>query len=245
MADENVASEMEAPQTTEAPEEVRTQSVADDKETYTADEIQDLMKALRAERDLNKANNKALKEAKSQLAQLEGVDPELHAKLVAESAKRQELEAETMARVSSIEKSYAEQLSAAKAQQEEAASQVAFLQKQWAFEKAFAEAGGRGGRFTELAFRELGDKFKLESDGTLAVVDQSGAYVLEDGKRVKPSEFLKEFKGDEVVGYWFMNERGAGSGLSPQPGTALANGANMHDLKTSELFMQSFGRIKK
>ena len=245
MPDENAtAPEMDAVQVTDS-DEVKSSTAADDKETYTADEIQDLMKALRAERDLNKANNKALKEAKTQLAQLEGVDPELHAKLVAESAKRQELEAETMARVSSIEKSYSDQLATAKAQQEEANQQVAYLQKQWAFEKAFAEAGGRGGRFTELAFRELGDKFKLESDGTLAVVDQSGAYVLDDGKRVKPSEFLKDYKSDEVVGYWFVNERGAGSGLTPQPGSALANGANMHDLNTSELFLQSFGRTKK
>lgn len=244
MADENAKSEMDSLQNIDSDHDGQAQA-SDEKEIYTADEIQDLMKALRAERDLNKANNKALKEAKSQLAQLEGVDPELHAKLVAESAKRQELEAETMARVSSIEKSYSEQLAAAKAQQEEAASQVQYLQKQWAFEKAFAEAGGRNGRFTELAFRELGDQFKLEADGSLAVVDKSGAYVLEDGKRVKPSEYLKNYKGDEVVGYWFNSERGAGSGLSPQPGTALANGANMHDLKTSELFMQGFGRMRK
>lgn len=244
MAEETAKSEMDSLQNIETEHDAQPQG-SDEKEIYTADEIQDLMKALRAERDLNKANNKALKEAKSQLAQLEGVDPELHAKLVAESAKRQELEAETMARVSSIEKSYSEQLAAAKAQQEEAASQVQYLQKQWAFEKAFAEAGGRNGRFTELAFRELGDQFKLEADGSLAVVDKSGAYVLEDGKRVKPSEFLKNYKGDEVVGYWFNSERGAGSGLSPQPGTALANGANMHDLKTSELFMQGFGRMRK
>lgn len=245
MPDENAtAPEMDAVQATEA-KETAPQSAVDDQQTYTADEIQDLMKALRAERDLNKASGKALKEAKTQLAQLEGVDPELHAKLVAESAKRQELEAETMARVSSIEKSYSDQLSAAKAEQAEANQQVAYLQKQWAFEKAFAEAGGRGGRFTELAFRELGEKFKLEDDGSLAVIDKSGAYVLDDGKRVKPAEFLKNYKSDEVVGYWFANERGAGSGLTPQPGSALANGANMHDLNTSELFLQSFGRNKK
>ncbi len=241
MADET-GSAMES-ESTPSPDQVEnSQPVSDDKETYTASEIQDLMKALRAERDLNKVNNKALKEAKTQLAQLEGVDPELHAKLVAESAKRQELEAETAARVSSIEKSYSEQLSAAKEQQEKASQEVQYLQKQWAFEKAFAEAGGRGGRFTELAFRELGERFKLEDDGDLAVIDRSGAYVLEDGKRVKASEFLKTYKGDEVVGYWFASERGAGSGLTPQPGSQLSNGANMHELSTSELFMQGFGR---
>lgn len=242
MADDKTqATEMEAQGS--AGIESETQ-LPDETDTYSKGDIEDLLKALRAERDLNKANAKALREAKSQLAQLEGVDPELHAKLVAEAAKRQELEAETQARVQSIEKSYSEQLAAAKQQQEAAASQVAHLQKQWAFEKAFTEAGGRSGRFTELAFRELGDRVKLESDGSLAVVDKSGAYVLEDGKRVKPAEWLKTFKADEVVGYWFQAERGAGSGLAPQPGTALANGADMHSLSTSELFMQGFARKK-
>lgn len=240
MADEKAAApEMEA----QAASELEAQT-PDESEIYSKGDIEDLLKALRAERDLNKANSKALKEAKLQLTQLEGVDPELHARLVAESAKRAELEAETHARVQSIEKSYSDQLAAAKQQQEAAASQVQHLQKQWAFEKAFAEAGGRGGRFTELAFRELGDQVKLEPDGNLAIVDRSGAYVLEDGKRVKPSEWLKQYKSDEVVGYWFQAERGAGSGLMPQPGTALANGADMHSLKTSELFAQAFARKK-
>lgn len=241
MADDKTqAPEMEA----QAAADTEAQQLPDEADTYSKGDIEDLLKALRAERDLNKANAKALREAKSQLAQLEGVDPELHAKLVAESAKRAELEAETHARVQSIEKSYSEQLAAAKQQQEAAALQVQHLQKQWAFEKAFTEAGGRSGRFTELAFRELGDRMKLEADGSLAVVDQSGAYVLEDGKRVKPAEWLKQYKSDEVVGYWFQAERGAGSGLAPQPGTALANGADMHSLSTSELFMQGFARKK-
>lgn len=214
------------------------------KEVYSADELKDLMNALRSEREANKTNAKQLKELQRQLQQLEGVDPELHAKLLADAAKRSELEAETAARVTQIEKSYAEQLAEAKAQQEAAASQVQQLQKQWAFEREFAAAGGRAGKFTELAFRELADQVKLEPDGTLAVVDKSGAYVLDEGKRVKPSEWLKRFKSDEVLGYWFASERGAGSGLSPQPGTALANGADMHSLKTSELFMQGFARKK-
>lgn len=237
-----------ADETTQAPEMEAQVDLdtgnAQDNDSYSKGDIEDLLKALRAERDLNKANAKALKEAKTQLQKLESVDPDLHAKLVAESAKRAELEAETAARVQSIEKSYGEQLAAAKQQQENAATQVQHLQKQWAFEKAFAEAGGRGGRFTELAFRELGEQVKLEPDGSLAIVDKAGAYVLEDGKRVKPAEWLKQFKGDEVVGYWFQAERGAGSGLLPQPGTALANGQDMHSMKTSELFMQGFARKK-
>lgn len=236
-----MGTEME-PTTQEPAAEAAAMASDDSKEVYTADELKDLMNALRAERELNKSNSKALKDAKTQLAQLEGVDPELHAKLVREAAKRAELEAETAARVQSIEKSYSEQLADAKAKQEAAAAQVQQLQKQWAFEREFAAAGGRGGKFTELAFRELADQVKLEADGSLAVVDKSGAYVLDEGKRVKPSEWLKKFKSDEVLGYWFASERGAGSGLAPQPGSALANGVDMHSLKTSELFMQGFAR---
>ncbi len=242
MADDKTqAAEMEA----QAASSTETEpQLPDEGDTYSKGDIEDLLKALRAERDLNKANSRALKEAKTQLQKLESVDPDLHARLVAESAKRAELEAETAARVQSIEKSYGEQLATAKQQQEAASQQVQHLQKQWAFEKAFTEAGGRSGRFTELAFRELGERVKLEADGSLAVVDKSGAYVLEDGKRVKPAEWLKAYKSDEVVGYWFQAERGSGSGLAPQPGTALASGADMHSLSTSELFMQGFARKK-
>lgn len=241
MPDDNtLGTEMEP--ATEAAVETTTDNA--EKETYTGEEVKDLISTVRATRQERSAMEKALKEAKAQLAQLEGVDPELYAKLMAESAKRTELEAETAARVQTIEKNYSEQLAAAKQQQEAAAAEVQQLQKQWAFEKAFTKAGGRSGRFTELAFRELGDQVQLESDGSLAIVDKDGGYVLEDGKRVEPSDWLKKFKGDEVVGYWFQPERGAGAGLGPQPGSALANGANMHELSTSELFAQGFARKK-
>lgn len=219
-----------------------TAETSTEKETYTSDEVKDLVSTVRATRQERDAKDKSLREAKAQLAQLEGVDPELHARLLADQAKRSELEAETAARVSSIERSYSEQLAEAKAQQEKASTQVQALQAQWAFEKAFTSAGGRSGRFTELAFRELGDQLQLQPDGSLAVIDKTGAFVLDEGKRVQPSEWLKQFKNDEVVGYWFQPERGAGAGLGPQPGSSLANGTNMHDLTTGELFQQSFRR---
>ena len=122
--------------------------------------------------------------------------------------------------------------------------QVKQLQKQWGFEKVFAEAGGRPGEFTELAFTKLANQLKLEDDGTVSVVDaKTGSYVMDDkGQRVSPSEWLKQFKGHALLGYCFQPERGAGSGLVPHPGTALAQGADMHSLSTQELFSQAFGR---
>ena len=151
--------------------------VADAQKTYSEAEVQDLLKALKSERAANKQNEKSLKEKAAQLAQLEGIDPETHAKLLAESAKRAELEAETAARVGAIEKSYAEQLAAAKAEQEAASNQVFELQKRYAFERAFSQAGGRGGEFTDLAYTKLQGEFKLEQDGTVAVVDKAGTDV--------------------------------------------------------------------
>lgn len=211
--------------------------------TYSETEVQDLLKALKSERAANKTNEKSLKEKASQLAQLEGIDPEVHARLLAESAKRAELEAETAARVGAIEKSYADQLAAAKRDQEEAATQVLELQKRYAFEAAFGAAGGRSGEFADLAYTKLRDEFKLEDDGSVAVIDRSGAYVVDDkGKRVVPAEYLKQYKGHQLLGYTFQAERGAGSGLQPHPGSSLANGADMHSLSTSELFAQAWGR---
>ena len=211
--------------------------------TYTESEVQDLMSALKSERAARKENEKSLKEKASQLAQLEGIDPETYAKLQAESAKRAELEAELAGKIGAIEKSYADQLAQARREQEAASSQVHQLQKKYAFERAFSGAGGRGGEFTDLAYSKLSDQFKLEADGTVAVVDGSGAYVVDDkGKRVNPSEFLKGFKGHQLLGYTFEPERGAGSGLHPHPGSSLANGADMHSMSTADLFSQAFGR---
>lgn len=223
--------------------EEATTPVAEAQKTYSETEVQDLLKALKSEREARKTNEKSLKEKAAQLAQLEGIDPEVYAKLQAESAKRAELEAELAGKVGAIEKSYADQLAAAKAEQETAANQVHELQKKYAFERAFASAGGRGGEFTDLAYTKLQDEFRLEDDGTVAVVDKAGAYVVDDkGKRVDPSEYLKQYKGHQLLGYTFQAERGAGSGLQPHPGTSLANGADMHSLSTAELFAQAWGR---
>ncbi|QNJ26002.1 hypothetical protein SynSYN20_01675 [Synechococcus sp. SYN20] len=218
-------------------------SAAEAQKSYSENEVQDLLKALKSEREARKQNEKSLKESKSQLAQLEGIDPETYARLQAESAKRAELEAELAGKVGAIEKSYADQLSAAKTEQEAAAVQVHELQKKYAFERAFSSAGGRGGEFTDLAYTKLQAEFKLMDDGTVAVVDKAGAFVVDDkGKRVDPAEHLKQYKGHQLLGYTFQAERGAGSGLVPHPGTSLANGADMHSLSTSELFGQAFGR---
>ena len=83
--------------------------------SYSEAEVQDLLKALKSEREARRNGEKSLKEKAAQLQQLEGIDPETYARLQAESAKRAELEAELGAKVESIEKSYADQLAAAKA----------------------------------------------------------------------------------------------------------------------------------
>lgn len=216
---------------------------ADSQKSYSENEVQDLLKALKSERAANKANEKSLKEKMAQLEQLKHIDPERHAELLAADAKRAELEAETAARVGAIEKSYADQLAAAKAEQEAASNQVFELQKRYAFERAFTSAGGRGGEFTDLAYSKLSNEFKLEKDGTVAVVDKTGAYVVDDkGKRVDPATHLKQYKGHQLLGYTFEAERGAGSGMVPHPGSDLANGADMHNLSTTDLFAQAFGR---
>jgi len=235
------AAETEAPQGGQV-EEV-TSAAAEAQKTYKESEVQDLLSALKAERSARKELEKSTKEKAAQLKQLEGIDPETYARLQAESAKRAELEAELAGKVGAIEKSYAEQLAAAKAEQETASSQVFELQKKYAFERAFASAGGRGGEFTDLAYTKLASEFKLEEDGTVAVIDKAGAYVVDDkGKRVDPAEYLKKYKGHQLLGYTFQPERGAGSGLQPHPGSALAQGADMHSLSTAELFGQAFGR---
>lgn len=241
MSEENKATETEA--SALGGEVTQESGGSESQKTYSENEVQDLLKALKSEREARKNLEKTTREKSAQLEQLKGIDPEQYAKLQAEAAKRAELDAETAARVGAIEKSYSEQLAAAKAEQEQASAQVIELQKRYAFERAFAAAGGRGGEFTDLAYSRLQGEFKLEKDGTVAVVDKSGAYVVDDkGKRVNPSDHLKQYKGHQLLGYTFEAERGAGSGLMPHPGSDLANGADMHSLSTSDLFTQAFGR---
>jgi len=235
------AAEMEAPAGGQV-EEVASPA-AEAQKTYKESEVQDLLSALKAERSARKELEKTTKEKSAQLAQLEGIDPEVYARLQAESAKRAELEAELAGKVGAIEKSYADQLAAAKAEQEQASTQVLELQKKYAFERAFSSAGGRGGEFTDLAYTKLQGEFKLEEDGTVAVVDKAGAYVVDDkGQRVDPSEYLKKYKGHQLLGYTFQAERGSGQGVGAHPGSQLAQGADMHSLSTAELFGQAFGR---
>ena len=235
------ATETEAP--TGGQVEEITSTAAEAQKTYKESEVQDLLSALKAERGARKELEKSTKEKSAQLKTLEGIDPEVYAKLQAESAKRAELEAELAGKVGAIEKSYADQLKAAKTEQEAAAVQVFELQKKYAFERAFASAGGRAGEFTDLAYTKLQGEFRLEDDGTVAVVDKAGAYVVDDkGKRVEPGEYLKKYKGHQLLGYTFQPERGAGSGLQAHPGSALSQGADMHSLSTAELFGQAFGR---
>jgi hypothetical protein len=213
-----------------------------DEKLVSQADIANLLKALNSERDARKDQEKLIREQAAQLEQLKGVDPDIHAKLLAESAKRAELDIELAGKVGAIEKSYGEQLKAAKDEQEKQAAKVGLLQKQWAFEKAHSKAGGRGGQFTELAFTKLGHLTKVEPDGSLAIIDEAGAYVLDDGKRVEPATWLKKYKDDELLGYTFAGERGAGTGFTPANGSALAKGVDMHSLSTAELFAQGFGR---
>ena len=225
----------DAPQETEVPTE---------QQSFSKDQVDDLLTALRSERSARRNNEKQLKELGAQLEQLKGIDPEQYAKLQAEAAKRAELESALKDQIGSIEKTYSDQLAAAEAAKKEANAQVFELQKRHAFEQALASAGGRGGKWTDTAYAELSQQVKLEDDGTISIVDKSGAYVLEDGKRVKPAEWLKGFKADEFLGYAFKPERGAGSGLMDHPGTRIGQGQDLHSLSKEELFRVGFGGKK-
>ena len=229
----------------EAPETEATNAEAPEgQNSFSKDQVDDLLNALRSERTARRSNEKQLKELGAQLDQLKGIDPEQYAKLQAEAAKRAELESALKDQIGSIEKNYAEQLHAAEEAKKEANTQVLDLQKRYAFEQALAAAGGRGGKWTATVYAEVQDSIRLEDDGTITVVDKSGAYILEDGKRVEPSDWLKQFKADEFLGYAFKPERGAGSGLMEMPGTRIGNSGDIHNMTKEELFAHAF-KVKK
>ncbi len=246
-----MSEELEAPLVTGGEVEFESEASAkkdseipEDQNSFSKDQVDDLLTALRSERSARKSGEKQLKELGAQLDQLKGIDPEVHSKLVAESAKRAELESALKDQIGSIEKNYAEQLHVAEEAKKAANDEVLGLRKLHAFETALAAAGGRGGKWTATVYAEVSDSIKLEEDGSITVIDKSGAYILEDGKRVEPADWLKQFKSDEFLGYAFKPERGFASGMMEMPGTRIGNGTDLHSMSKEELFNQGF-KVKK
>ena len=190
MSEENLTPETEAKAPTPATDDLMPRS-----------EAENLLKALKAERESRKQYEKQVKDQAAQLERFADVNPDEWTAMQAEAAKAAQLQAQFGEAKEAIELKYSQQAEAS-AQEANAAKQaLAEYQKKYALEKVFYAAGGRtdsadGVSFFDMMAQQVGGSFRHEADGSLTVVDAAGDPVLdkESGKRVAAEDFISSYK---------------------------------------------------
>lgn len=242
MSEENLqATEMEATSTE------TTEAKAPDK-TFSSADVENLMKALRSEREARKTFEREIKEKEAQLSKFAEINPDEYQKLQAEASKAAEIESRYGESIRAIEEKYGRQAAEAEAKAKTAESKIQDFQKKYALEKVFNAAGGRtdaadGVSFFDMFAEQLSNRFKLESDGQITVIDGQGDPILdsETGKRITPEEYVSSFKAHPVYGTFFKGVKGSGAGLAY--GGTDSNGMPTEDLSglsREELFLRAF-----
>jgi hypothetical protein len=212
-------------------------------------EAENLLKALKAEREARKQYEKEVKEKAAQLERFASINPDEYNKLQEEAAKAAQLQAQFGEAREAIEAKYSQQAEAAAKEAAAAKAALADYQKKYALEKVFFAAGGRtdaadGVSFFDMMAQQIGSRFRQEPDGSLTVVDAQGDPVLdkESGKRISPEEYIGSFKAHPIYGTFFKGAKGAGAGIGY--GGTDANGMPTEDLSSlsrDQLFQRAFG----
>jgi len=228
--------------------EVETTVTPEKGKVFTEGEVENLMKALKAERETRKNYEKEAKERAAQLERFANINPDEYAKLQEEVARAAQLQAQYGEAKEAIELKYSKQAEEAATRAEAAERRMQEFQKRYALEKVFFAAGGRtdaadGVSFFDMLADQLGGRFRQESDGSLTVVDLQGDPVLdkESGKRISPEEFVSSFKHHPIYGAFFKGTKGSGAGLGY--GGTDANGMPTEDLDSldpDQLFQRAF-----
>ena len=242
MSDENMTPEMEVKATAPAG------APAGD-EMMPRSEAENLLKALKAERDARKQYEKEAKERAAQLERFASINPDEYNKLQEEAAKAAQLQAQFGAAQEAIEEKYSKQAQAAAAEAAAAKAALADYQKKYALEKVFFAAGGRtdsadGVSFFDMMAQQVGGNFRQEADGSLTVVDAAGDPILdkESGKRISAQDYLASYKVHPIYGTFFKGAKGSGAGIGY--GGTDANGMPVEDLSSlsaDEMFQRAFG----
>jgi hypothetical protein len=246
-----VAAEMDAAATV-ASQQVETSSGADtdiNGDLIPKSEVDNLLKALKAERESRKAYEKELREKSAQLEKFAEINPNEYRRLQEEAAiaERERLQAEE--RTALLESKYGAQAAEANKKAEAYQNELLEFRKRYALEKVFFAAGGRtdsadGVSFFDMLADRLGSSFKLEPNGSVTVVDSNGDPILDSdtGKRVSPEDYLSRFKTHPIYGTFFRGAKGSGAGLGY--GGTDATGMTTEDLGSlspDELFEKAFG----
>lgn len=238
MSEEQNTSEMEVV-TQQAPSE----------DMIPRSETENLLKALKAEREARKQYEREVKEKAAQLERFASINPDEYNKLQEEAAKAAQLQAQFGEAREAIEAKYSQQAEASAKEAATAKAALAEYQKKYALEKIFFAVGGRtdaadGVSFFDMMAAQVGNRFRQEPDGSLVVIDAQGDPLLdkESGKRISPEDFLASYKVHPIYGTFFKGVKGTGAGIGY--GGTDANGMPTEDLSSmssDELFLKAFG----
>ena len=238
MAEENMTPEME----------VKASPVSAGDDMMPRSEAENLLKALKAEREARKQYERDLKETKGQLERFSEINPEEYTKLQAEAAEAARTQAQFGEAKEAIELKYSKQAEEAAQEAAKAKAALQDYQKKYALEKVFYAAGGRtdaadGISFFDMMSQQVGGNFRQEADGSLTVVDAAGDPVLdkESGKRISAQDYIASYKVHPIYGTFFKGAKGAGAGIGY--GGTDANGMPTEDLSSlsrEELFQRAF-----
>jgi hypothetical protein len=244
MSDEIKAPEMEAP--VSAPAAEASASAKDD--MMPRADAENLLKALKAEREARKQYEREVKEKAAQLERFAEINPDEYTKLQQEAAEAARLQAQWGEAREAIEAKYSSQAEAALKEAQAAKEALAAYKKRTAMEKVFFAAGGRsdaadGVSFYDMFATQMEGRFRQEADGSLTVVDAQGDPLLdkESGKRISPEDFVASYKVHPIYGTFFKGAKGAGAGIGY--GGTDANGMPVEDLtglSPEELFLRAF-----
>ena len=232
-----------------APETEVTPSSPSSDEMMPRSEAENLLKALKAEREARKQYERDLKETKASLERFADINPEEYNKLQAEAAEAARVQAQWGDAKEAIELKYSKQAESAAQEAAAAKSALQEYQKKYALEKVFFAAGGRtdaadGVSFFDMLAQQIGGNFRQEADGSLTVIDAAGDPVLdkESGKRIVAEDFIASYKVHPIYGTFFKGAKGAGAGIGY--GGTDANGMPTEDLSSlsaTEMFQRAFG----
>lgn len=245
MSEENTkAPEMEAEVS-----EPSTQDSIETKSQYSPEEVANLVKALRSEREARKTYERQYKDKEQQLLKLKDIDLDRYQQLEADAARAAEIESRYGESIQAIEEKYGRLAAEAESKAKQAESQTNEFRKRYALEKIFNSVGGRtdaadGISFFDMFAEQISNRFRQEPDGTLTVIDEAGDPVLdaESGKRLSPNDFISSYKAHPIYGTFFKGVKGSGAGLNY--GGTDSNGMPVEDLSSlsrEELFIKAFG----
>lgn len=227
-----------------------TDPTGDDQQLTDAD---GLLRALKAERKLNRQNAARAAQLEAQLKEVGQVNPQLlaeaQAKADAAEHQRQLLEQQVNSRLAEQERKYQEQLarltgelqSKATAAEREALRVKA--EREFLASKGMTDASEIDGRTPfDYIWTLFGSSYAEDKNG-LYILDADGTPALdaETGKRVTLREHFAKLRRDPVHGMHFQPEYGSGSGARGGRDGRVNNTADLSKVPTSQLFRDSFG----